>query len=667
MRKSNISNKSLNESPRQSRKSDILCPYLLRRGWCKKSNRCDYSHQCIGRQTRVTPKSEVPCPFLKNRGYCLKETRCDFLHPIKHQPSTQPNVMPPHIPTYHHGPLFEPHMRRDTRSPFLFRSPWPVAPPFLPSTHERSHLASADILNNSTIYPKDYGKGITLTVLNTQSLNNKAAIFIDFICEYQPDLLAATETWFIDGESASKTQCTPGGYRFFDHSRSGRRGGGTGLLFKNNLMVSKVTGGEHQSFEYSEWKVTSGSRRVNLIIMYRPPYSAAHPVTSAVFFVEFAEYLESIVLSADPLLIVGDFNIHIDSNENYDAIKFSELLQSFSLTQHVQVPTHSSGHTLDLIITRKTDDLVSSVPRAGCLFSDHMPVFCELDMGKVHFTKSNVSYRNLSAINLDALRADLSNSDLCKNTDLSDIHELAKSYNETLESVINRHAPLRTKTIVARPYVPWFNNEVKSVKRERRRAERKWRRTRQRCDFQIYKSRKNYMIFVMNRSRKKYFTDFVLEHGSDQRKLFNAAKSLFHQRNDLNFPAYDDQIMLANDIGEFFVQKVENIRNELDLSASDLHDRVFDELVALNASFDSFKQLDEEDVKHLIAKSNRKTSSLDPMPTSIVVQCQDILLPVLTRMINISLNSGVFFFYLASPQGQGHHNSVSQLLWARIT
>ena len=25
------------------------------------------------------------------------------------------------------------------------------------------------------------------------------------------------------------------------------------------------------------------------------------------------------------------------------------------------------------------------------------------------------------------------------------------------------------------------------------------------------------------------------------------------------------------------------------------------------------------------------------------------------------------FIYLASPQGQGHHNSVSQLLWARIT
>ncbi|CAB3996663.1 RNA-directed DNA polymerase from transposon X-element [Paramuricea clavata] len=483
---------------------------------------------------------------------------------------------------------------------------------------------------------------ITLTVLNAQSLNNKAVIFNDFIYEHQPDLLAATETWFSDRESASKTQCTPGGYKFFDNPRSGRQGGGTGLLFKNNLQAAKVDGGERQSFEYSEWKVTSGSQRINLIIVYRPPYSVAHSVTSAVFFVEFAEYLESIVLSADPLLIVEDFNIHIDSNENYDAIKFLELLQSFSLTQHVEVPTHSSGHTLDLIITRKTDNLVSSVPRAVCLFSDHMPVFCELDMGKVRFTKSKVSYRNLSAMNLDALRADLSNSDLCKNTDMFDVNELAMCYNETLKSAINRHAPLRTKTIVTRPYLPWFNTEVKSAKREQRRAERKWRRTKQPHDFQIYKSKKNYMIFVMNRSRKKFYTDFVLEHSSDQRKLFNAAKSLFHQRNDLNFPAYEDQIMLANDIGEFFVQKIENIRSELDLSASDLHNRVFDESITLNACFDSFEQLSEEDVKNLITKSNGKTSSLDPMATSIVIQCQDILLPVLTRMINMSLDSGVF-------------------------
>ncbi len=78
------------------------------------------------------------------------------------------------------------------------------------------------------------------------------------------------------------------------------------------------------------------------------------------------------------------------------------------------------------------------------------------------------------------------------------------------------------------------------------------------------------------------------------------------------------------------------------MSASDSHNRVFDESIALSACFDSFEQLGEEDVKNLITKSNGKTTSLDPMPTSIVVQCQDVLLPVLTRMINMSLDSGVF-------------------------
>ena len=117
-----------------------------------------------------------------------------------------------------------------------------------------------------------------MTVLNAQSLNNKAAIFNDFICEHQQDLLAATETWFSNRESAPKTQCTPGGYKFFDHPCSGRQGGGTGLLFKNNLKFANVAGGECQSFEYSEWKVTSGSRRINLIIVYRPPYYVDHHI-----------------------------------------------------------------------------------------------------------------------------------------------------------------------------------------------------------------------------------------------------------------------------------------------------------------------------------------------------------------------------------------------------
>ena len=44
----------------------------------------------------------------------------------------------------------------------------------------------------------------------------------------------------------------------------------------------------------------------------------------------------------------------------------------------------------------------------------------------------------------------------------------------------------------------------------------------------------------------------------------------------------------------------------------------------------------------LIESSAKNTGILDPMPTSLVIGCTQVLLPVLTRFINLSLESGVF-------------------------
>ena len=83
------------------------------------------------------------------------------------------------------------------------------------------------------------------------------AIFTDFIYEHQPDILT-TETWFSDRESAPKTQCTPDGCKFLIILVLVVREEVPDYFFKNNLKVAKVASGERQSFQYSEWKVTSG-------------------------------------------------------------------------------------------------------------------------------------------------------------------------------------------------------------------------------------------------------------------------------------------------------------------------------------------------------------------------------------------------------------------------
>ena len=44
----------------------------------------------------------------------------------------------------------------------------------------------------------------------------------------------------------------------------------------------------------------------------------------------------------------------------------------------------------------------------------------------------------------------------------------------------------------------------------------------------------------------------------------------------------------------------------------------------------------------MICASNKKTCCLDPIPTKLVLDCLDILLPVITKIINYSLEHGVF-------------------------
>ena len=55
-----------------------------------------------------------------------------------------------------------------------------------------------------------------------------------------------------------------------------------------------------------------------------------------------------------------------------------------------------------------------------------------------------------------------------------------------------------------------------------------------------------------------------------------------------------------------------------------------------------FKPLSEADILALIQKSSKKTCNLDPIPTKLVVELLDPLLPVITKMINSSLLGGHF-------------------------
>ena len=222
-----------------------------------------------------------------------------------------------------------------------------------------------------------------------------------------------------------------------------------------------------------------------------------------------------------------------------------------------------------------------------------------------------------------------------------DLNQFANSYDNMLSSILENHAPLITRTFTKRPTVPWFNDDVKCTKRACRKAERKWRCTRLHTDFQQHKAKKNQATYIMNQARVEFYKDLIHEAGNDQRKLFKSTKALFKQKADLSFLDHRDPIALANDIRQFFVQKVECMYSEL-LDSPSSQPNTETSSTSSITPFAKFKEMNEEDVKHLLTKSGKKSCALDPMPTSLVIECLDVLCPGITRFINLSLDSGLF-------------------------
>ena len=152
---------------------------------------------------------------------------------------------------------------------------------------------------------------------------------------------------------------------------------------------------------------------------------------------------------------------------------------------------------------------------------------------------------------------------------------------------------------------------------------------------------KNYVIYIMNNARRTSYSQFIEENSSNKSKLFRESKRLLNIQTDKT-----NAVKLANDMGDYFVHKITAVRSKLAAITQSPPgaDREFDSVTTLemtDPSFSEFALLTEDDVRKL-ALACKKSCELDPLPSSILSLHLDHLLPVITKMINLSLKTGRF-------------------------
>ena len=439
-----------------------------------------------------------------------------------------------------------------------------------------------------------------------------------------------TETWLdLDNKEYILNESTPPNFNYIDAPRIGKRGGGVALIYSDLFQCKRMSFGDFLSFEYLA-VVMKSSPPVLFMVVYRPPNYANN------FFVEFSELLSIISLDHDCISIVGDFNIHIDKLNDNNTKELIDLLDTFDLSQHISGPTHNRGHTLDLFITRGLESsFLSAIDTA---LSDHFCIFLEMHVTPIALSQpQTIKKRHLNEATCTLFMEAFSQAPTIPSESVND---LLDNFNSKTLKAIDAVAPLKTKVISGKKKAPWKNSlSVKEKKRESRKAERKWRKTKLHIHHDIYKDSLKSYNQELKKSRQSFFADIINKNTNDARTLFVTINRLTTPPPQIA-PDFLSTVK-CNEFATFFQDKIKNIRLAISLIAKGPMVPIHPLKRGL-VNMTQFNIIDQKKLEETVQSLKSSTCCLDTLPTSFLKNVHKCLAPDLLQIVNTSLLTGIF-------------------------
>jgi len=182
--------------------------------------------------------------------------------------------------------------------------------------------------------------------------------------------------------------------------------------------------------------------------------------------------------------------------------------------------------------------------RCTQIFSDSQEIFKDL--------------RKVKDVDIDKMSQELTESDLLK-LPSDDLDSLVKQYDDTLRRTLDKHAPLIERSIIVRENAPWFNDEIRKAKQERRRAERAWRKQKLQVQLDMIRMSRIKVNELCRQAKKEYYGSKISQCENDTKALYNITNSLIIGKQEPVLPQHDNSEKLANEFIEFFSDKITNI------------------------------------------------------------------------------------------------------------
>ena len=169
--------------------------------------------------------------------------------------------------------------------------------------------------------------------------------------------------------------------------------------------------------------------------------------------------------------------------------------------------------------------------------------------------------------------------------------------------------------MIVRLHTPWYNDSIRSQKCVRRQLERRWRTYGLECDRCAYCLQRQLVTSSMHRAKLEYHTSQIADPSGDQRRLFKIVAKLLH--NDTTSA----------------IQNVNNVDACIEGAPQ-------------TCLLTAFEPATEAEIGMLLKSSPVKSCVFYPIPTWLLRNCMHDIVPVLTKIVDLSLRTGVVSSHL---------------------
>ena len=185
--------------------------------------------------------------------------------------------------------------------------------------------------------------------------------------------------------------------------------------------------------------------------------------------------------------------------------------------------------------------------------------------------------------------------------------ELFACYDETLQSLVDRHAPFSDVKVHAHPNAPWYDSCCRIEKSKTRPLERAYRRSKTEESFEAWRSQSRYLRYILREQYIDYWSKTLSTNMKDPSALWSKISALLNQPN-----AKSDCKFSADEFADHFRNKVSKIR----MATSNAQPPVIQSRSCPVLS--DFRPVSAEEISKIIGSSPAKHCAMDPAPTWLI-------------------------------------------------